>query len=84
MNDTSPNTPTILSECVRTVVQRYFDDLEEQTPQNMHQMVLTEVERPMLQVVMQQTDGNQTKASQILGMNRSTLRKKLIQYGLSD
>jgi Fis family transcriptional regulator len=45
---------------------------------------LSEVEAPLLEVVMQFTGGNQTRAAAILGLNRGTLRKKLRQYGLED
>ena len=45
-------------------------------------MVISEVERPLLQLVMDHTKGNQTKAADLLGINRSTLRKKLTQYGI--
>ena len=45
-------------------------------------MVLSEVEAPLLECVMEYTDSNQTKASKLLGLNRGTLRKKLKQYGM--
>jgi len=47
-------------------------------------MVIQEVEKPLLQVVMQFSDQNQSKASRVLGINRNTLRKKLDQYGLGS
>jgi Fis family transcriptional regulator len=45
-------------------------------------MVVAAVEKPMLEVVMFQARGNQTRAAQLLGVNRNTLRKKLKQHGL--
>jgi Fis family transcriptional regulator len=47
-------------------------------------MVLSEMENPLLKVVLQYARGNQSKAAEILGINRSTLRKKLAKYGLND
>ena len=49
---------------------------------DVYQMVLAEVEAPLLEEIMRYTRNNQTKASQMLGLNRGTLRKKLKQYGL--
>ena len=51
-------------------------------PTGLYDLVLQEVERPLLETVMHFTHGNQTRAAEVLGINRSTLRKKLRQYGL--
>jgi len=61
---------------------RYFKDLNGHQPTNLYNLVLGEVEAPLLASVMKHTDGNQTVASEILGINRATLRKKLKQYSL--
>lgn len=71
-----------LRECVQTAVQNYFAHLEGELPSNLYDLVLAEVEAPLLEVVMKQVRNNQTKASQVLGLNRGTLRKKLKQYKL--
>lgn len=71
-----------LSECITHSIQQYFSDLNGEKPQNLHTFFLNEVEKPFLQVVMQQVQGNQTRAAEILGINRNTLRKKLKTYGL--
>lgn len=71
-----------LCDCVRTSLALYFNDLDGHAPQKLHHMVMSQVERPLIEMVMKFSDGNQTKAAEILGINRSTLRKKLIQYGL--
>ncbi|MCO6439990.1 MAG: Fis family transcriptional regulator [Nitrococcus mobilis] len=68
--------------CVREALDGYFRRLEDCNCSGLHKMVLTEVEIPLLEVVMRVCSGNQTKAAQILGINRSTLRKKLRYYGL--
>ena len=63
--------------CVRAAVERYLDDLDGERPCAIYDMVIRYVERPMLEVVMQRADGNQTVAASMLGINRNTLRKKL-------
>ena len=73
-----------LAECVESALEQYFIHLEGQEPSGLYQMVLGEMEKPLLQTVMRQAGGNQTKAADILGINRGTLRKKLKQYGLDQ
>jgi Fis family transcriptional regulator len=60
----------------------YFHHLDGQEASDVYQMVMNEVEAPLLEAVMRYTRNNQTKASQMLGLNRGTLRKKLKQYDL--
>lgn len=67
---------------VQQAVEQYFVELEGETATNLYQTILQEVERPLLEVVLQQTQGNQSKTAKILGLNRGTLRKKLQQYDL--
>lgn len=71
-----------LRDNVEKALRNYFSHLESQTITDVYQMVLSEVEAPLLETVMEYTRGNQTKASILLGLNRGTLRKKLKQYGL--
>lgn len=71
-----------LRDCVEAAVTNYFHHLDGQDVNDVYHMVLSEVELPLLQVVMQYAQNNQTKASSILGVNRGTLRKKLKKYGL--
>lgn len=78
---TSDNTQT-LRDSVEKAMQNYFAQLDGQEVVNVYQMVLSEVEAPLLESVMSYTRNNQTKASTVLGLNRGTLRKKLKQYGL--
>jgi Fis family transcriptional regulator len=67
---------------VATAMDRYFDNLGGQTTVNLYDLVMTEVETPLLMVVLEYTKNNQSKAAEILGLNRGTLRKKLKQYDL--
>ncbi len=71
-----------LRQCVRAAVDKYFDALEGHECQGLFDLVMGEVEAPMLEAVLDYTDGNQSKAAQLLGINRGTLRKKLKQYNL--
>lgn len=71
-----------LSSAVQTALERYFDDLDGHPPGDLYGMVIGEVERPLLAMTLQYTRGNQTQAAELLGINRSTLRKKLQQYGM--
>lgn len=73
-----------LCDCVQKSVERYFKDLNGEEASGVYQMVLAEMEKPLLEVVMKYTDSNQSKASRLLGINRNTLRKKLDLYGLTD
>ena len=72
-----------LRDFVEATVNNYFHHLDGQKPSEVYDMVLNEVEAPLLAVVMKYTNQNQTKASSILGLNRGTLRKKLKKYGLA-
>ena len=71
-----------LSTTVRKVMRQYFKDLDGEKPSGIYDMVVLAVEKPMLEVVMGQAQGNQTRAAELLGLNRNTLRKKLQQHGL--
>lgn len=71
-----------LRDSVAIALNNYFAHLDGQEVTDVYNMVLSEVEAPLLEEVMKYTRNNQTKASVLLGLNRGTLRKKLKQYGL--
>lgn len=71
-----------LRDSVEKALHNYFAHLEGQPVTDVYNMVLCEVEAPLLETVMNHVKGNQTKASELLGLNRGTLRKKLKQYDL--
>ena len=73
-----------LEACVRGNLHQYLDDLQGQEPNNLYEMLLRTVEKPLLELVMEQTRNNQSKAAQWLGLNRNTLRKKLVEHGMLD
>jgi len=66
-----------VAECVRRSVQKYLDDLDGEAPCAMYEMVIRNVEKPLLEVVLAHADGNQSVAADMLGINRNTLRKKM-------
>ena len=73
---------SVIAECVRHSLDRYFRDLDGEAPSDIYDMVLRQMERPMLEVVMREAEGNQTRAADMLGMNRNTLRRKLTDHGM--
>lgn len=82
-NDESGATDiTSVRDAVRAAMRRYLDELDGQLSTDVYQMVLEQMEAPLLEEVMAYTRNNQTKASAMLGLNRGTLRKKLKQYDL--
>lgn len=87
--DAQPNTAAPASapqetirECVERCMRNYFGNLDGQAACDVYDMVLAEVEQPLLEVVLNYTRDNQSKAAEVLGLNRGTLRKKLKQYDL--
>ncbi len=73
-----------LKACVEDAMQGYFKQLEGHTTNDLYQLVLNEIEEPLFRSVLEHTRGNQSKASELLGINRGTLRKKLKMYDLND
>ncbi|MEZ5645755.1 MAG: helix-turn-helix domain-containing protein [Burkholderiaceae bacterium] len=73
-----------LHECVRASLEGYFRDLDGTDPAGLHEMLVKAVEKPLLEVVMEQAQNNQSRAAQWLGLNRNTLRKKLLEHKLIE
>ncbi|MPM13258.1 DNA-binding protein Fis [bioreactor metagenome] len=71
-----------IEECVRESLQSYFRDLDGESPDGVYEMVIRLVEKPLLEVVMTQANENQSRAAEWLGLNRNTLRKKLVEHKL--
>ena len=69
---------------VRASLEAYFADLAGSEPHGLYDMMIGVVEKPLLEAVMMQANQNQSRAAQWLGLNRNTLRKKLIQHRLLD
>ena len=76
------NEPMSLDACVRANLEIYFRDLDGLDPSNLHDMLVRVVEKPLLEVVMHRSGQNQSRAAEWLGLNRNTLRKKLLEHEL--
>lgn len=79
---TPPKQEQPLRESVNRALEDYFAQLDGQPVNNLYELVLTEIEAPLFEAVMRYTNNNQTQASNLLGLNRGTLRKKLKYYNL--
>ncbi|MCI7352886.1 MAG: DNA-binding transcriptional regulator Fis [[Actinobacillus] rossii] len=82
LNSQSQVTNKPLRDSVKQALRNYLSQLDGQDVTELYELVLAEVEHPMLDMVMQYTRGNQTRAALMLGVNRGTLRKKLKKYGM--
>jgi len=72
-----------LGSCARAALEKYFHDLNGERPAgDFYDLVIREIERPLLEIVMRHAKSNQCKAAEMLGINRNTLRKKLKLHGL--
>jgi len=69
-------------DAIKNSVKRYLHELEDTEPSEMYAMVLSQIELPLLESVLEHTGGNQSRAAEYLGLNRGTLRKKLRLYNL--
>ena len=72
-----------LRECVKSALDHYFIQLNGHETADLYEFVIKEVEKPLLESVMEQANGNQSRAATMLGISRSTLRKKLALHGLT-
>lgn len=71
-----------LSDHVKQAMDRYFADMEGHEPADLYKLILTQVEVPLFQTVLDYTGGNVSKAAEVLGLNRGTLRNRLRKYKL--
>ncbi len=71
-----------IEEVVRTSLEAYFKDLKGVEPDGLYDLMLASFEKPLLDVVMRHAEGNQSRAAEWLGLNRNTLRKKLLEHKL--
>jgi len=72
-----------MARYVRKAIKEYFRDLDGEEPCcGMFNMVMNCVEKPLLEMVLEHVSGNQTRAAEMLGINRNTLRKKMLEHGI--
>ena len=76
--------PEPLRSCVHRAMHHYFKQLDGQDASDLYKLVLAEVEAPLFEIVLEQAGGNQTRAANMLGISRSTLRKKIELYQLDN
>ncbi|MBP8150479.1 Fis family transcriptional regulator [Limnohabitans sp. 2KL-1] len=74
--------PQSIENCIRANLETYFRDLDGTDPTGLYDMLVKLVEKPLLDVVMTQSGQNQSRAAEWLGLNRNTLRKKLLEHDL--
>ena len=74
--------PQSIEHCIRDNLETYFRDLDGTEPTGLYDMLVKLVEKPLLEVVMTQSGQNQSRAAEWLGLNRNTLRKKLLEHEL--
>lgn len=79
-----PSETTTLNEIVKETLHNYFSNVGEEKLVDFYAILLEEIEKPLLEVLINHTHYNQVKMAQILGISRGTLRKKLKQYGMLD
>jgi Fis family transcriptional regulator len=73
-----------VAQCILRTLDQYFRDLDGARPHQLHVMVMRAVEEPLLRFALERSAGNQSAAAALLGINRNTLRKKLIEHGLAE
>ena len=84
MNNCVPIDENDMARHVRKVLKEYFKDLDGEQPcAGMYDMVINCVEKPLLEMVLEHVGGNQTRAAEMLGINRNTLRKKMLERGIA-
>ncbi|HXU43276.1 MAG TPA: helix-turn-helix domain-containing protein [Burkholderiales bacterium] len=71
--------PNELADCVKRSLERYFKDMDGEKPTSIYEMVLKNIEKPMIETVLGKAEGNQSLAAEMLGVTRNTLRKKMQQ-----
>lgn len=71
-----------ISDCVRDSLKTYFSDMGDHEISNLYDLIISQVEKPLFEAVLEHTRGNMTRASRELGLNRGTLRTRLKKYGI--
>ena len=83
-NDSSFQAEKPLSYYVDASLKRYFQNLNGCQPNELYRLIISEVEKPLIERVMHHCAGNNSRAAEILGINRATLRKKIQQYQINS
>jgi Fis family transcriptional regulator, factor for inversion stimulation protein len=71
---------TFLEKWLNKSIQQYVGEMDEESNGHLHELIMGGIEKPLVEIVLKETGGNQTQAANILGVNRNTLRKKIVEY----
>ena len=71
---------TFLEKWLDKSIKQYVGAMDENNNGHLHELIMGGIEKPLVEIVLKETNGNQTQAANILGINRNTLRKKIVEY----
>ena len=80
MNKTQKQVTTFLEKWLDKSIRKYVGAMDEESNGHLHELIMGGIEKPLVEIVLKETGGNQTQAANILGVNRNTLRKKIAEY----
>ena len=80
MSKTQKQVTTFLEKWLDKSIRQYVGEMDEKNNGHLHQLIMGGIEKPLVEIVLKETGGNQTQAANILGINRNTLRKKIVEY----
>lgn len=80
MKKTQKEVTTFLEKWLDKSIRKYVGAMDEKNNGHLHELIMGGIEKPLVEIVLKETSGNQTKAANILGINRNTLRKKIAEY----
>ena len=80
MSKTQKQVTTFLEKWLDRSIRQYVGEMDEKNNGHLHQLIMGGIEKPLVEIVLKETGGNQTQAANILGINRNTLRKKIVEY----
>ena len=82
MENTQRKVHTFLEKWLDKSIKQYVSVMDEKNNSHLHELIMGGIEKPLVKIVLKETNGNQTQAANILGINRNTLRKKIAEYGI--
>ncbi|MDE0849063.1 MAG: hypothetical protein OSA44_09700, partial [Nitrospinaceae bacterium] len=80
MQKTQKQVTTFLEKWLDKSIRQYVSAMDKTNNGHLHELIMGGIEKPLVEIVLKETNGNQTKAANILGINRNTLRKKIAEY----
>jgi Fis family transcriptional regulator, factor for inversion stimulation protein len=80
MEKTQKQVTTFLEKWLDKSIRQYVSAMDEESKGHLHELIMGGIEKPLVEIVLKETGGNQTQAANILGVNRNTLRKKIAEY----